>query len=106
MKNPTATKARKELELLDRARKEEFLSGAHYNTVCAGLERVGFPYKLVQTDRNDLGEFSRHYRYYWRSNWDDDSALYINETTAGRCPASSVKKAIERIRKVLEEAAA
>jgi len=105
MNNPTATKVREELALLDRAQKE-FCSGAHYDTVTRALERVGFPYELVQTDRDDLGNWTRNYRYFWRSRWDNGSAIYVNETDAGRYARPGTTDAIKRLRKVLESFAA
>lgn len=107
MNNPTATKAREELALLDRAQKE-FYSGSHYDTVTRALERVGFPYELVQTDRDDLGNWIRHnnYLYYWKSRWDNGSAIYVNETEAGRYSRPGLTNAIKRLRKVLESFAA
>lgn len=103
--NKTAAKAREELALLELARKGLF-SRAHYETVVRALERVGFPYELVQTDRDDFGDWTRNHRYYWRSRWDNGSAIYVNETDAGRYARPGTTDAIKRLRKVLESFAA
>ena len=105
MNSPTATKASKELAMLDRAQKEIW-SRCHYERVVRELERVGFPYELVQTRRDDLGNWTRHNLYYWRSRWDNGSAIYVNETDAGRYALPGTTNAIKRLRKVLESFAA
>ena len=91
----------RELEQLMAARRK-MCSRMHYSTVVDILEESGLPYKLFQTDHNDLGEPIRGYRYYFASKWNSGCALYIQETFAGRSYAS-MGKSIDVLEYVLKE---
>ena len=94
-------KLQRELEQLMAARRKMYRR-RHYSTVADILEESGLPYKLFQTDRNELGEPVRGYRYYFASKWDSGCALYIQETFAGRAYAS-MGKSIDALEYVLKE---
>ena len=94
---------RKEIEILDNIKKQ-WRIGMHYSTRSDLVERSGLPYQLVQTDRDDLGNFIWHgYRYYWRSISWGKGALYINETEAGKRLYASMGEALAALRKVLTD---
>lgn len=68
-----------------------------FESLTRELERVGFPYTLVQTyEKNVRGNL-----YYWTASW-GKGEIYIQETIAGRKPVRGVLNAINAIKNVLE----
>lgn len=101
----TKTEAAKEIEMLDRALCEASNPWyLRFETLDRALEKVDFPYELVQTSRDDLGRHAWKLLYYWRTKSWERGALYINETEAGQSKPGT-QNAVDRLRKVLLEAA-
>lgn len=95
---------KEELEMLDKALRE--VCNPHYlrfETLDRALEKVDFPYELVQTWYDDLGRFSWKNLYYWRLKSWERGALYVNETEAAQSKPGT-QNAVDRLRKVLQGA--
>lgn len=103
----TREEARGELEKLGRAvRAASNPVYMRWETLTEELRKEDFPYLLEQVNWNDIGDYSRKNLYYWRNRSWDGGALYINETAAGKELKPGVMAAVERLKKVLEAAAA
>lgn len=96
----TSELAAREIEDLDRAvGSVPFWKYLRYESIDRALERIKFPYRLVQTwDRG-------RYLYNWTGDW-DKGAIYVQETECGRRPVPGIQKAVAALRRVLSAFAA
>ncbi len=91
---------RHELDCLKSIR-EQVMRRMHYSSVFDIIVDSCLPYELVQDWRDDLGKYTRNYRYRFTSKWNSKASLYIQETDAGR-QHRSMGEAFDSLQRVLE----
>ena len=99
--NEQIAQVRHELACLKGIR-EQTMRRMHYETVYDLVVKSGLPYNLVQDSRDNLGKFTRNYRYRFTSDFCSKASLYIQETEAGR-QHRSMGEAFDALQRVLEE---